>query len=64
MPLGPNFGGQVASSGKSGGGSSTAQLFPARVKEIILQPSTDPNSLFASNNGYTSIAYISFHPLK
>ena len=64
MPLSPNFGGQVAGSSKNGGGGSSAQLFPARVKEIVLQPSTDPNSLFALNSGYTSIAYISFHPLK
>jgi hypothetical protein len=64
MSLSPNFGGDIASSNKSGGGGSAAQFFPARVKEIILQPSTDPNSLFALNSGYTSIAYISFHPLK
>lgn len=64
MPLGPNFGGQISGTGKSKGGGSNAQIFPARVKDIILQPSTDPNSLFALNAGYTSIAYISFHPLK
>ena len=64
MPLSPNFGGQISGTGKSKGGGSNAQIFPARVKDIILQPSTDPNSLFALNAGYTSIAYISFHPLK
>ena len=64
MSLSPNFGGQVAGANKSKGGGSSAQIFPARVKDIILQPSTDPNSLFALNAGYTSIAYISFHPLK
>jgi hypothetical protein len=64
MPLSPNFGGQISGTGKSKGGGSNAQIFPARVKDIILQPNTDPNSLFALNAGYTSIAYISFHPLK
>lgn len=64
MPLSPNFGGQVSGANKSKGGGSAAQIFPARVKEIVLQPSTNPNSLFAQNAGYTSIAYISFHPLK
>ena len=64
MSLSPNFGGQVAGANKSKGGGSSAQIFPARVKDIILQPRTDPNSLFILNAGYTSIAYISFHPLK
>ena len=64
MSLSPNFGGQVSGQSKNKSGGSNAQIFPARVKEIILQPSTDPNSLFALNAGYTSIAYISFHPLK
>lgn len=64
MPLGPNFGGQVSGANKSKGGGGGAQLFPARVKEIVLQPSTNPNSIFAQNAGYNSIAYISFHPLK
>jgi len=64
MPLGPNFGGQVSGAGKSGGGGSSAQFFPARVKDIVLQPSTNPSSMFVLNAGYTSIAYISFHPLK
>jgi hypothetical protein len=64
MSLSPNFGGQISGANKNKGGGSSAQFFPARVKDIILQPSTDPNSLFALNAGYTSIAYISFHPLK
>jgi LAS superfamily LD-carboxypeptidase LdcB len=64
MPLSPNFGGQVSGANKSKSGGGGAQLFPARVKEIVLQPSTNPNSIFAQNAGYNSIAYISFHPLK
>lgn len=62
MPLGPNFGG-IVESGNGGGGGSKKQIFPARVKNIILQPSTDPNSLFVKNNGYTSFGFITFHPL-
>jgi len=63
MPLSPNFGGLVEG-GKSGKGGKKSPFFPARVKEIILQPSTDINSLFVQNNGYPSIGYISFHPLN
>ena len=63
MPLSPNFGGLVEG-GKSGKGGKKSPFFPARVKEIILQPSTDVNSLFVQNNGYPSIGYISFHPLN
>ena len=54
MSLIPNFGGLVES-GNGGGGGSKKQIFPARVKNIILQPSTDPNSLFVKNNGYTRV---------
>ena len=63
MPLSPNFGGLVEG-GKSGKGGKKSPFFPARVKEIILQPSTNANSLFAQNNGYPSMGYISFHPLN
>jgi len=63
MPLTPNFGGDLAGFGQSGKRGQKPQIFPTRVKDIILQPSTDPNSLFAKNKGYPSIGYISFHPL-
>ena len=63
MPLTPNFGGDIAGFGQSNKRGQKAQIFPARVKDIILQPSTDPNSLFAQNKGYPSIGFISFHPL-
>jgi hypothetical protein len=63
MPLSPNFGGDIAGFGQSNKRGQKAQIFPARVKDIILQPSTDPNSLFAQNKGYPSIGFISFHPL-
>ena len=63
MPLSPNFGGLVEG-GRSGKGGKKSPFFPARVKEIILQPSTNANSLFAQNNGYPSMGYISFHPLN
>lgn len=63
MPLSPNFGGEVSGIGKRDKRGAKPQIFPARVKDIILQPSTNPNSLFAQNKGYPSIGYISFHPL-
>ncbi len=61
MPLYPNFGGLVAGT-KALGGSQT-NYFPARVKQIVLQPSNDPTSLFAKSNGYTSFGNILFHPI-
>ena len=63
MPLSPNFGGDVSGFGKRDKRGSKPQIFPARVKDIILQPSTNLNSLFIQNKGYPSIGYISFHPL-
>ncbi len=63
MPLSPNFGGDVSGLGKRDKRGSKPQIFPARVKDIILQPSTNQNSLFVQNKGYPSIGYISFHPL-
>jgi LAS superfamily LD-carboxypeptidase LdcB len=63
MALTPNFGGDIAGFGQSSKRGQKAQIFPARVKDIILQPSTDSNSLFAQNKGYPSIGFISFHPL-
>lgn len=63
MPLSPNFGGDVSGFGKRDKRGSKPQIFPARVKDIILQPSTNQNSLFVQNKGYPSIGYISFHPL-
>ena len=63
MSLSPNFGGNIAGFGQSNKRGQKPQIFPARVKDIILQPSTDPNSLFAQNKGYPSIGFITFHPL-
>ena len=63
MPLTPNFGGDIAGFGRSNKGGQKSQIFPARVKDIILQPSTDSNSLFFQNKGYPSIGFIAFHPL-
>lgn len=63
MSLSPNFGGNIAGFGQSNKRGQKSQIFPARVKDIILQPSTDPNSLFAQNKGYPSIGFITFHPL-
>ena len=63
MALGPNFGNVVGgeSSGKGGGG--TTSYFPARVKEVVTNDSTDPKSLFVQNGGWASLGFISFHPL-
>jgi len=63
MSLTPNFGGDIAGLGQSSKRGGKAQIFPARVKDIVLQPSTDPNSLFYQNRGYPAIGFISFHPL-
>jgi len=63
MSLIPNFGGNVAGFGRQTKSGRKPQIFPARVKDIVLQPSTNPNSLFSLNKGYPSIGYITFHPL-
>lgn len=63
MSLTANLGGNIAGFGQSTKRGQKAQIFPARVKDIILQPNTDPNSLFALNKGYPSVGFITFHPL-